>query len=121
MFTKSIRWRLQLWLAFLLVCILSGFSLTAYQLHRTNRLNQINEDLQRRVAAVSGDVRRRPPFGEHGERPRADSELLGDLRSRDAHRRHRWESGLAYSGGARFARNDSIRPKSFDNARKKFE
>src|SRR5436190_16631936 len=69
MFTKSIRWRLQLWLAFLLVCILSGFSLTAYQLHRTNRLNQIDEEFQRRVAAVSGDVRRRPPFGEHGERP----------------------------------------------------
>jgi len=68
MFTKSIRWRLQLWLAFLLICVLSGFSLTAYQLHRTNRLNQIDEDLQRRVAAVSGDVRRRPPFGERGER-----------------------------------------------------
>jgi signal transduction histidine kinase len=32
-------------------------------------LNQIDEDLQRRVAAVSGDVRRRPPFGERGGHP----------------------------------------------------
>src|SRR2546427_10271463 len=68
MFTKSIRWRLQLWLASLLVGVLSGFSLTAYQLHRTNRLNQIDEDLQRRVATVSGDVRGRLPFGQRGER-----------------------------------------------------
>lgn len=68
MFTKSIRWRFLLWLAFLLICILSGFGLTAYQLHRTNLINQIDEDLQHRVAAVSGDVRGRPPFGERGGR-----------------------------------------------------
>ena len=53
MFTNSIRWRLQLWLAFLLVCVLSGFGITAYQLHRTNRLSQLDEDLRRRVAAIS--------------------------------------------------------------------
>jgi len=28
MFFKSISWRLQLWLAFLLVCVLSGFGVT---------------------------------------------------------------------------------------------
>ena len=68
MFTKSIRWRFLLWLAFLLVCILGGFGATAYQLHRTNRFNQIDEDLQRRLVAVTGDVRGRPPFGERGDR-----------------------------------------------------
>jgi len=34
MFAKSIRWRLQLWIAFLLVCVLSGFGITVYQLQR---------------------------------------------------------------------------------------
>ena len=61
MFTKSIRWRLQLWLAFLLICLLSGFGVTSYQLHRTNRLSQIDDALERRLAALSGDVRGRPP------------------------------------------------------------
>jgi heavy metal sensor kinase len=64
MFPKSIRWRLQLWLAFLLVCILSGFGLTAYQLYRTNHFGQIDEELGRRVAALSGDVRGPPPFDQ---------------------------------------------------------
>ncbi len=70
MVTKSIRWRLQLWLAFLLVCILSGFGVTAYQLHRTNLLRQIDEDLQRRVTALTADVRGIPPhFGGGPKRP----------------------------------------------------
>lgn len=68
-FPKSIRWRLQLWLAFLLICILSGFGVTAYQLHRTNQLNQIDEDLQRRLLAVGGDVRSRFGFGRPPSRP----------------------------------------------------
>ena len=70
MFPKSIRWRLQLWLAFLLACILSGFGLTAYQLHRTNRLTQIDEDLTRRVATLSADARARVAFfGQPPGRP----------------------------------------------------
>jgi len=64
MFAKSIRWRMQLWLAFLLVCILSGFGVTAYQLHRTNLFQQIDEGLTRRVAALAADVRGLPPLGE---------------------------------------------------------
>src|SRR5438477_12862169 len=52
MFTHSIRWRLQIWLAFLLVCILSGFGFTAYQFERANRLSQIDSEVHRRVAAV---------------------------------------------------------------------
>ena len=69
MFTKSIRWRLQLWQAFLLVCILSGFGITAYQLNRTNRLSQIDEALAQRVLALSADVRGRPPMGMPPGRP----------------------------------------------------
>lgn len=62
MFTKSIRWRMQLWLAFLLGFILIGFGVTAFQLHRDTQLRQIDEELARRVAALSADVRRPPPF-----------------------------------------------------------
>ena len=63
MFTKSIRWRMQVWQGFLLVCILSGFGVTAFQLHRTNQFRQMDEDLERRVAALAGDMHGRPPFG----------------------------------------------------------
>jgi two-component system, OmpR family, sensor kinase len=69
MFPKSIRWRLQLWVAFLLACILSGFGITAYQLDRTNRLNQIDKELARRVSAVSTEVRARFSFGGPWPRP----------------------------------------------------
>jgi two-component system OmpR family sensor kinase len=61
MFTKSIRGRLLTWLAFLLVCILTGFGVTAYQLHRTNRFGQIDNELEIRVAAIRDDLRSRLP------------------------------------------------------------
>ena len=70
MFPQSIRWRLQLWLAILLVCVLTGFGITIYQLQRVSQLNQIDEDLERRVAVLSGAVRGGPPpragFGPPG-------------------------------------------------------
>src|SRR5262249_11956736 len=60
MFAHSIRWRLQLWLGFLLVCILSGVGVAIYQLHRVNQLNQIDEELERRVGILSSEIRRGP-------------------------------------------------------------
>ena len=72
MFTHSIRWRLTLWLAFLLGCVLSGFGVTAYQLHRVNQFAQLDQELERRVTAVSADVRGRPPGGERMGRPPFD-------------------------------------------------
>src|SRR5258705_907074 len=71
MFTKSIRWRFQLWLAFLLVAILSGFGVTAYRLHHGNQFDQIDLELQRRLASLSGDVHGPPP-GEPGRKPFPD-------------------------------------------------
>ena len=61
MFPKSIRWRLQLWLAFLLLCVLSGFGVTVHQLQRNNQIAQIDDDLEQRVAALSLAVRGGPP------------------------------------------------------------
>jgi two-component system, OmpR family, sensor kinase len=70
MFTKSIRWRLQLWLAALLVSVLTGFGVTIYQLQRISQLRAIDEELERRVAVLSGAVRGGPPprpgFGPPG-------------------------------------------------------
>src|SRR5438270_2909063 len=62
MFTHSIRWRLQLWLGFLLVCVLSGFGVTVYQLHRNNQFAQIDEELERRVDVLSSALRRPASF-----------------------------------------------------------
>jgi heavy metal sensor kinase len=61
MIIKSIRWRLQIWLAFLLVCVLTGFGVTVYQLQRVNQFKQIDEELERRVAALDRAVRGGPP------------------------------------------------------------
>jgi heavy metal sensor kinase len=78
-FPKSIRWRLQLWLAFLLVCVLTGFAVTAYRLHRTNRFEQIDQELERRVVALSADLRWRPFPGERPGRPPPDDPVRPPL------------------------------------------
>ena len=51
-FTKSIRWRLLLWLAFLLVCILTGFGVTAYQFQRITRLKEIDDEFVQRLSLI---------------------------------------------------------------------
>ncbi len=81
MLTKSIRWRIQLWLAFLLVSMLTGFGVTVCQLYRVGYFDQLDDELARRVAALSNDVRMRGPgggpggprgFGEPGKAPPSD-------------------------------------------------
>lgn len=57
MILPSIRWRFLLWMAFLLVCILSGFGVTAYRLHRTNEFQRIDKELEGRVASILADLR----------------------------------------------------------------
>ena len=70
-FIKSIRGRIVLWLAFLLVAILSGFGVTAYQLYRVNQLAQVDETLKRHVETIAADLRPKMqggPGGPGGER-----------------------------------------------------
>jgi len=62
MFLHSIRWRLQVWHGVLLVLVLSGFGLTAYQLQRANQFRRIDQELQQRWSLVAGALRR--PAGE---------------------------------------------------------
>lgn len=65
MFTRSIRSKFLLWLAFLLICLLIGFGVTAFELFRTNQNHQIYEQMQRRLSALASDLslspRERPP------------------------------------------------------------
>lgn len=77
MFAKSIRLRFQLWLAFLLLIVLSGFGFTAFHLYRGAQLNQIDSQLVRRLGAVGIDARSFPnrrPFAGPRERPRPDDD-----------------------------------------------
>ena len=54
---RSLRWRLQLWLAVLLVTVLAAIILTAYELARGNRLRQIDADIEARLTSLSLNVR----------------------------------------------------------------
>ena len=57
-----------LWLGFLLVGILSGFGITAYQLYRVNQFNQMDETLKSHVATLSAELRPKMPGAPAGER-----------------------------------------------------
>ena len=61
------RWRLQLWQGFLLVVLLTGFGVVVYQLQRMGQEKALDEELQKRVSAVSSELRRGPmPFNRRG-------------------------------------------------------
>ena len=62
MIFKSIKWRLQIWYGLILVAVLAGFGVTAFQLERGRVLRRIDEELNRRVNALSGALRQ-PPRG----------------------------------------------------------
>ena len=74
MFIKSIRWRLQLWLAFLLVCTLSGFGIATFEAHRIKQYQQVDEEINRRFEILARVARGpmfpggRAPFDERGRR-----------------------------------------------------
>jgi len=54
---RSLRWRLQLWLAILVTGVLAAMVTTGYELARVNRLRQVDADLESRVTALSLAVR----------------------------------------------------------------
>ena len=67
MIFKSIRWRLQAWHGVLLVIVLMGFGLTAYQVSWDNQLLRIDQELNQRLMWI---LRPRPP----GHRPEGPPE-----------------------------------------------
>lgn len=60
---RSIRWRLQAWYGLLFVLALGGFSFTAYQYERSQRLLAVDEELLRRAGMVSKLIGRQGPPG----------------------------------------------------------
>ena len=52
MIFDSIRWRLQLWHGLILVVVLAGFGVTAYQVARENQFRRIDQDLDQRLMAL---------------------------------------------------------------------
>lgn len=71
MLTDSIRWRLQIWLAILLVGLLVGFGATAWQLEKTQRIRRLDDELAKRAVALGVAIRGRndaPMSGRMGPR-----------------------------------------------------
>ena len=85
---SSLRWRIQLWYGLILVLVLSGFGITAFQIERVRELREIDEELRHAMTAVNqvihddrppsrpgrGKGRRRhgnPPFAPPGPNPRS--------------------------------------------------
>jgi len=52
MIVKSIRWRLQAWHGLILVVVLAGFGVTAYEVARENQLRRIDQGLEERAARL---------------------------------------------------------------------
>ena len=49
---KSIKWRLQLWYALILVLVLTGFGFTAYEVAWNNQLRRIDQELDQQLARL---------------------------------------------------------------------
>jgi len=65
MLIKSIRGRLLLWLAFLLVCTLSGFGIATFEAHRIKQYQQIDAELRQRFELFAR-LARGPMFASGG-------------------------------------------------------
>ncbi|HTV61880.1 MAG TPA: ATP-binding protein [Verrucomicrobiae bacterium] len=58
---KSIRWRLQLWYGLVLLGVLAGFGITAYQLQWGRQMRRVDDELHRRFAVVAEATHPHPP------------------------------------------------------------
>lgn len=57
---NSIRWRLQMWYGLILVAVLAGFGLTAYELERANIFRRVDDELQPRAGFLIATLRQPP-------------------------------------------------------------
>ena len=71
-FFKSIKWRLQLWYGLILVAVLVGFGVTAYQLERNRVFRRVDDEIRRRVDLLGRAL--------HGPPPRRDSDGPNSIR-----------------------------------------
>ncbi len=71
----SIRWRIQMWHGLLLLLVLAGFGITAYQFQQANELRHLDTELQLRLSALHNRLANGP--GE--EIPPPPQDVLGDF------------------------------------------
>ncbi|MGC4015963.1 MAG: ATP-binding protein [Luteolibacter sp.] len=57
MASRSIRWRLQAWLALFLVLLLTGFGASVWQLERLGMMRRVDSELEKKVSLLSVTVR----------------------------------------------------------------
>lgn len=84
----SIRWRLQIWHGLILVLVLAGFGITAWELVRANELRRIDADLSERRSAILASLRR---AREDGPPPRGLPPLRGSTDGEGSRPRDRGE------------------------------
>lgn len=56
-FLNSIRWRLQIWYGLILVAVLAGLGLTAFELERGRVFRRVDDELQRRASFLANALR----------------------------------------------------------------
>ncbi len=66
---KSIRWRLQLWYGLVLLGVLAGFGITAYQLQWGRQMRRVDDELHRRFVVVAEATHPHPPGPNGREMP----------------------------------------------------
>jgi heavy metal sensor kinase len=82
MIFHSIRWRLQIWYGVILVAVLTGFGVTAYQLERGRQIRNLDSELGRKLGVLSSalaESRPRPGPGLDGPPLDGPPPRRGDL------------------------------------------
>ncbi len=87
MIVNSIRWRVQVWHALILVAVLIGFGLTAYHVTRDNQLRRVDQELDQRLMALfrpqpPGRPPERPPDEPRGSRRFENPDFMLHLREK---------------------------------------
>ncbi len=75
---KSIKWRLQLWYGLILVVVLAGFGITAYQLESNRQFRRIDDELHKRIGIIGNALHGPPPRGPQGGGPRFNPPPQGE-------------------------------------------
>ena len=66
---NSIKWRLQIWYGLILLLVLAGFGITAYQLERGRQFRRIDNELQQRFDALTRLLHPPPGRRQQGDPP----------------------------------------------------
>ena len=70
MIFKSIKWRLQIWYGLILVLVLAGFGVSAFELEKGRQMRRVDEELRWRLKVVADALHPPPPPPFLQNRPR---------------------------------------------------